>query len=168
MIENLDHEHCYCKIPINENTESLTDIGSAATFHVIPHLRICLVSKICNPKSIFTVLLQPFVDTCRAKKNLSCPTHVSTAGAEQGDAPPSVSALKCKQVSFSRSKWATFFTFSCLLQVTLLFKVASKHNAEVPSFVLKQENCDVPCKKKCVRWASFRHGFQRSWPWVQC
>lgn len=72
MIENLDHEHCYCKILINKNIESLSDIESTVAFHVIPHLRICLVSKICNPKSIFTVLLRPFVDMCRAKKNLSC------------------------------------------------------------------------------------------------
>lgn len=104
MIENLDHEHCYCKILINENIERLTDTESTITFYVIPHLRICLVSKMCNPKSIFTVLLQPSVDMCRAKKNLSCLTHTSPVGAEQEDAPPSVSALKCKQVSFSRSK----------------------------------------------------------------
>ena len=79
-----------------------------------------------------------FADMYRAAKNLSNLVCMVPAKVKQGDALSSCfSSHTVNKHHFHGLFIATFFTFLCSLLISLLFKMAPKHTAEVLSSVPK-------------------------------
>lgn len=128
-------EHCHCNILIKLNSRwkvwhwEPSDYSCMHTCIFASSLKI-----ICNPKSIFTVLLQSLAGTCRTKTFFWAAWCLSfQLGPNKETLCLLVSALIRQKVFLPTSACATSFRFFCFLWVTVLFKMSSTHSAEWPS-----------------------------------
>ena len=93
------------------------------------------------------------VDRHRAVECLSCLMCKVPAEVEQADALPSTFSWYCKQMSHGRSIGCYFFHIFGLVEVILLFKLASKYGTEIVWYSQAQKGCGRPWgENTSVRW----------------
>ena len=112
---------------------------------------------ICNLEIDTGITLAIFVGNVQSRKKSESPACMFPAGVGQHGLVLLLQLSYCKQGSFCGLFSAMLFTFLCFLLVIVLFKMPSKHSAEVLSSGLKHKEAVMCLMERICGFVSFVH-----------